>query len=173
MANQDSAELTQPCIGAFDDSASFVAPELSAVVVLFLFVVLPVQNDELDAPLSQPLMQRVRVVGAVGDDAFGLLSRTAFGARDFDFGERCFRKCSFCRRGTFKPNSQRKTATVDQYHPLRAVAALGFTDCRAPFWAGAKLPSRNVSSHFNRPSPCVELHMLLFPLLQPSPAGRW
>jgi hypothetical protein len=54
--------------------------------------------------------------------------------------------------GTFQPNSQRKTLTVDQYHPLRPLAPLGFPDGRPPFFAGAKLPSRKVSSHFSRPS---------------------
>ena len=88
----------------------------------------------------------------VGDHALGLLPRAAFRARDADFGERGFRKRSFCRRGTFKPNSQRKTLTVDQYHPLRALATLGFTDGSAPFFAGAKLPSRKVSSHLSSPS---------------------
>src|SRR5258708_338937 len=58
---------------------------------------------------------------------------------------------AFCE--PFEPNSQWKTLAVDQYHPLRSLAALGLTDCRAPFSAGAKLPSRNVSSHFSRPSP--------------------
>lgn len=82
-----------------------------------------------------------------------LLPRPAFGSGDADFGECGFRKRSFSRRGTFKPNSQRKTLTVDQYHPLRALATLGFTDCGAPFLAGAKLPSRKVSSHFSNPSP--------------------
>jgi hypothetical protein len=43
--------------------------------------------------------------------------------------------------------------TVDQYHPLRALATLGFADCEAPFLAGAKLPSRKISSHFKRPFP--------------------
>jgi hypothetical protein len=101
----------------------------------------------------EPLAQRIGVVGAIGDHPFRLLPRPAFGSRDFDFCERGFRKRNFSRRGTFQPNSQRKTATVDQYHPLRALAALGFTDCGAPFFAGAKLPSRNVSSHFSSPSP--------------------
>ena len=63
-----------------------------------------------------------------------------------------FRKLNFCRRGTFQPNSQRKTLTVDQYHPLRALAPLGFTHSEAPFFAGAKLPSKKVSSHLSRPS---------------------
>jgi hypothetical protein len=42
--------------------------------------------------------------------------------------------------------------TVDQYHPLRPLAPLGFPDREAPFFAGAKLPSKKVSSHFSRPS---------------------
>ncbi len=153
MSNQQSAELTKPCVGAFDDPAPFVPPEFPAVFVLSLLVILPVRNDEVDAALFEPLAQRIGVVGAVGDHALRFLPGTAIGPGDFDFGERGFRKRNFCRRGTFQPNSQRKTATVDQYHPLRALATLGFTDCGAPFFAGAKLPSRNVSSHFNRPSP--------------------
>jgi hypothetical protein len=45
--------------------------------------------------------------------------------------------------------SQRKTLAVDHHHPLRALAPLGFADSVAPFLAGAKLPSRNDSLHFN------------------------
>jgi len=153
MAYKESAELTEPSIGAFDDTAAFVAPELPAVFVLPLLVVLPVRDDEVDASLLQSFSQRIGVVGAVGDYPFWLLSRPTFGARDFHLGERGFRKRNFSRRGTFKPNSQRKTLTVDQYHPLRTLATLGFAHCGAPFLAGAKLPSRKVSSHCNKPSP--------------------
>jgi hypothetical protein len=49
---------------------------------------------------------------------------------------------NFTGGGTFQPNSQRKTLTVDQYHPLCPLAPLGFTDREAPFFAGAKLPSK-------------------------------
>jgi hypothetical protein len=153
MANKQPAELPEPGVSSFDDPASFVAPEFPAVLVLSLLVVLPVRDGEVDASLLQSFSQRIGVVGAVGDHALGLLSRPTFWTRDFDFGERGFRKRNFSWRGTFKPNSQRKTATVDQYHPLCALATLGFADSGAPFLAGAKLPSRNVSSHFNRPSP--------------------
>jgi hypothetical protein len=153
MANEESAELPEPCVGPFDDPSAFVPSELSSVFISTKLTVLAVRDNEFDPSLVQPLAQRIRVVGAVGDHPFRLLPGTAFGSGDFDFGERGFRKRNFSRRGTFQPNSQRKTATVDQYHPLRALAALGFTDCRAPFLAGAKLPSRNVSSHFSKPSP--------------------
>ncbi len=153
MANGKPSELTEPCVGAFDDPAALVASEFSPVLVSTELAVLAVGDDEVDASLLQPFSQRVGIIGAVGDDAFRLRSRTAFRSGDLDFGERGFRKRNFSRRGTFEPNSQRKTATVDQYHPLRALAALGFTDCSAPFFAGAKLPSRNASSHFSSPSP--------------------
>ncbi len=38
------------------------------------------------------------------------------------------------------------------YHPLRALAALGFTDPEAPLLEGAKLPPRKVSSQRSSPS---------------------
>ena len=153
MANEESAELPEPCVGPFDDPSAFVPSELSSVFVPTKLTVLAIRNDEFDPSLFEPLTQRVGVVGAVGDHPFRLRSRSAFGARDFDLGERGFRKRNLSRRGTFKRNSQRKTATVDQYHPLRALGKLGFTDGGAPFLAGAKLPSKNASSHFSRPSP--------------------
>jgi hypothetical protein len=153
MSDQQPAELTEPCVGAFDDPATLVSAQLAAIFVLPQLVVGPVGRDQLDAARREPLAQRVGVVGAVRDHALGFLPRTAFGAGDFDFGERGFRKRNFSRRGTFQPNSQWKTLAVDQYHPLRSLAPLGFADCGAPFFAGAKLPSRNVSSHCSRPSP--------------------
>jgi hypothetical protein len=42
-------------------------------------------------------------------------------------------------------DSQRNTLAVDHHHPLRALAAFGFPDSVAPFFAGAKLPSTKLS----------------------------
>jgi hypothetical protein len=54
------------------------------------------------------------------------------------------------RRGRrVKVVSQRNTLAVDHHHPLRPLAPLGFSDSTAPFFAGAKLPSRNDSLHCN------------------------
>ena len=44
MANKESAELTEPGVGTFDDPASLVAPELSAVLVFSLLVVVAVRT---------------------------------------------------------------------------------------------------------------------------------
>jgi len=152
MANQKAAELTKPGIGSLHDPSALVSPHFAPVIVTLPLVVFPVGRDQFDSSFLQPLAQRIGVISGIGDYPFRFLPRTAFGSRDADLLERGFRKRNFCRRGTFQPNSQRKTLTVDQYHPLRSLAALGFTDCFAPFLAGAKLPSRNVSSHFSRPS---------------------
>jgi hypothetical protein len=42
--------------------------------------------------------------------------------------------------------SKWNTLTVDHHHPLRSLAFLGLPDCKAPFFAGAKLPSIEASS---------------------------
>jgi hypothetical protein len=152
MTDQQTAELTEPGIGPLHDPSPLVAPHFASVVVELPPVVLSIRSDQFDGPFLQPFPQRIGIIPGIGDYTPGLLPRPAFGARDADFLERGFRKRNFCRRGTFQPNSQRKTLTVDQYHPLRSLAALGFTDCVAPFFADAKLPSKNVSSHLSRPS---------------------
>ena len=153
MPYQEPSELAEPRVGPLDDPAALVTAQFPPVLVAPMLVVLSIRSDQFDAALLQPFAQRVRVVGTVGDYPFRLLPRAAFGSGDADLVERGLRKRSFSRRGTFKPNSQRKTLTVDQYHPLRSLAALGFTDGRAPFLAGAKLPSRKASSHCSNPSP--------------------
>jgi hypothetical protein len=152
MTDQQAWELAKPGVGSFDDPTPLVAAQFAPIFVTPLLIVLPVRHDQLDAAFLQSLAQRIRIAGGVGNHPFRLLSRTAFGLRNRDFLERGFRKRNRVRRGTFQPNSQRKTLTVDQYHPLCPLAPLGFSDGRAPFFAGAKLPSRKVSSHFSRPS---------------------
>ena len=151
MANQQAAELTEPCIRPLHDPAAKISPQFASIFVVSQLAVHPVRHNQFDAPLLQALPQWIGIVSPVSDYALGLLPRSAFRAWDTDLGERSFRKFNFCRRGTFQPNSQRKTLTVDQYHPLRALAPLGFADCGAPFFAGAKLPSKKVSFHWSRP----------------------
>ena len=125
MANQQSAELTKPCVRPLYDSSAFISSEFPSIFVTPSFVVLPIGRDENNAMPFEPPPQRIGIVSVVGDYPLGLLSRAAFWPRATGFGERGFRKRSFSRRGIFKPNSLRKSLTVDQYHPLRALATLG------------------------------------------------
>lgn len=152
VADQQAAELTEPGIGSLHNPAANIASQFPSIFVAPFLVVLPVRRNQVDAALLQSLTERIGVITAVGDDALRLLPGAAFRSGHADLGERGFRKRNFTRRGTLQPNSQRKTLTVDQYHPLRSLAPLGVTDGSAPFFAGAKLPSRKVSSHSSRPS---------------------
>src|SRR5260370_40566829 len=92
LLHRHSAELPAPGVVTFDDPAGCVASELSAVFVAPVPTVLAIRHDEVDPAFCEPFAQRIGVVGAVGDYAFGLLPRAAFGSRDLDFGERGFRK---------------------------------------------------------------------------------
>jgi len=151
VTNQYAPELPQPSVGAFDLPAPFAASQFPAILISPLLVVFPVGCDQLDASPFPSLPQWIGIVAAVSDHSFRLLPRPAFGSRDADLVERGVRKCNFCRRGTFQPNSQRNTFTVSQYHPLCAFTTLGFADRIAPFLAAAKLPSRKASSHLSKP----------------------
>jgi hypothetical protein len=151
MTNQQAAKLSEPCVGSFNNPSALVAAEFAPIFITPPLVVFPIRRYQLNATLFEPLSQRIGIIATVSYDALRFLPWSAFRPGDADFRDCGFRKLNFTRRGTFQPNSHRKTLTVDQYHPLRALAALGFADCGAPFFAGAKLPSRKVSSHFSRP----------------------
>ena len=151
MTNQQSAKLAEPSVGSFHDPTALVAAEFASIFVPSFLVVLAIRGNQFHAPLPQALAQGIGIVPGIGDHPLRLLSRTATRLRDRDRGQRGFRKRNFCRRGTFQPNSQRNTFTVCQYHPLRSLAPLGFPHRSAPFLAGAKLPSKKLSSQRNRP----------------------
>ncbi len=153
MSYQQTSKLSEPCVSSFDDPAALVTTQLASIFVTPLLVVLAVGCDPFDSSLLHLFPQWVGVVCPVRDHSLRLLPLPAFGSGDADFGERGFRKRSFSRRGTFKPSSQRKTPTVDRYHPLRAIATPGFTDRRAPFFVGAKLSFQKALFHCNKPLP--------------------
>ena len=70
------------------------------------------------------------------------------------FDLRGSRRASFPRAGLppwmqSEGSFHRKTAAVDHHHPLRPPCPAWFSRLQRPFFAGAKLPSRNDSLHFN------------------------
>jgi hypothetical protein len=153
MTLNQSARLTEPSVDALRDPEPFVASQFACVFVVSQFVVVPVRHDQLDAAFAKPLAQRIEFVSAVGEHALWLLLWSALGSEDFDFGKPGLRERNIPRRGSFQPNSHWNTAAVNQNDPLSAVATLAFSNRRAPFFAGAKLTSRTVSSDSKRLSP--------------------
>src|SRR5712664_2693881 len=151
VAHHQAAEVSEPGVGAFDDPATAVPPQRSAILRRRFLAVGAMRRDQFDSAPRQPLAQRIAVVGFVGDHPHRLLPGTpsTMTPAYADRRERRFREPDFRRGCRVKVLSQRKTAAVDHHHPLRPLAPLGFSDSAAPFFAGAKLPSRNDSLHFN------------------------
>jgi hypothetical protein len=151
VTHSQAAIIAEPGVGAFDFPAASVAPELASVIEGLLLFVPTVGSNQLDTALLQPPPQRIAVIALVGNDPRRFGAWPSAWSRNFHARQRGFGERDLVRRGRRQECSQRNTLAVDQYHPLRALAALGFPDRSAPFLAGAKLPSRNVSSQCNRP----------------------
>lgn len=62
MANQQTAELAEPSVGALDDPAALVAPQLAAVFMFAVPVIFPVGGNQLDAALLKSFPQRIRII---------------------------------------------------------------------------------------------------------------
>jgi hypothetical protein len=151
IAHHQSAEVAEPSEGALHDPPSLIATQRAPVLRRRFAPILPMRGDQFDVVRRQLPPQRVAIVTSVGDQAQGLLSGTT-GMMPTPYADRLERRLDerdLRRGGRVKVVSQRKTRAVDHHHPLRALAPLGFADSRAPFLAGAKLPSRNDSLHFN------------------------
>src|SRR5437870_3973426 len=147
VANDQAAIIAQPREGAFYLPATPVTAERAAILRARLAAIPAMWGNQFHASRRQPCTQRIAVIAAIPNDALGFLARPAPSptASHTDGGERFFRKPRFVRGRRVKLLSQRNTLAVDHHHPLRALAPLGFSDFRAPFFAGAKLPSRNDS----------------------------
>src|ERR1700674_3047037 len=151
VAYDQVPEVAQPADRAFDHPAFSVSAQRSAVLRGRTNTIFLVRTDQFDPPTTQTSAQRIAVVRPVGNHPFRLLARTTR-VMPSAYADRCERRLGEfdLRRGCrTKVVSQRNTLAVDHHHPLRPLAPLGFSDSAAPFFAGAKLPSRNDSLHFN------------------------
>ena len=151
VTDDQMAEVPQPGEGPLDYPTPFVAPKNAAILWWRPAAVQAQGRDQHHASPSQPLSQCVTVISLVGDHPQWFLPGTSsvMPAAYADRRERLLGEAHFRRGCRVKGVSQRNTAAVDHHHPLRPLAPLGFSDFGAPFFAGAKLPSRNDSLHFN------------------------
>src|ERR1035441_9354387 len=145
VADDQTAVVAQPGKGAFHLPAIAVAAQPAPIVEGRPGTTPAVWSYHQDVPVEQPPPERIAVVSAVGNDAQRFLA-THLDVRKGRFGQLHFR-----RAGAGKLASQRNTRAVDHHHPLRSLAALGFSDAEAPFLAEAKLPSKKLSLQSSRP----------------------
>jgi len=147
VTNDQSTKVPEPGEGAFHLPATAVAAQRSTVLCARLAAIPAMRRDQFNASRRQALAQWIAVIGAVGDYPRGFPARAAaaMSSTYADRRQRFFREPDFVWGRRVKLLSQRNTLAVDHHHPLRALAPLGFADFRAPFLAGAKLPSRKDS----------------------------
>jgi len=147
LAHEQAAEVLQPGERALYLPAFFVTAQFPAILSPPPFPVPAMRHQEFDPSLVKPVAQGVGVVCPIRDDA---PRSTAWPSpsptRYLHLRERAFRQRDLCRRSARQLRSQWNALAIDQYHPLRALAPLGFANSSAPFFADTKLPSRNVSS---------------------------
>ena len=151
VTHHRASKIPEPGVGAFDNPSPSITPQGSAILSCGPNAIPLVRTDQFDALLPQAFPKRIAVIGFVGDHPHRLLPRPAsvMTPSYSDRRQRRLREFDFRRGCRVKVVSQRKTAAVDHHHPLRPLAPLGFSDSAAPFFAGAKLPSKNDSLHFN------------------------
>ena len=76
VANHQMAERAQPSDCPLDDPSMLVSAELPAVLGGRLDSVLAMRADQVDALTGEVISKRVAVIGAVGNEAWRILSRT-------------------------------------------------------------------------------------------------
>ena len=113
MANQETTKRAKPGNGPFDDPAMTITAKPATILVPSMEIIVSIGARQDDATRGEPFTQRITVIGAVGNEVFGMASvgRDAGLQRRVD--ERDFRG----RRGG-NGDSQRNTLTLDQYHAL-------------------------------------------------------
>jgi hypothetical protein len=157
VAHGEASEAEQPADRPLDDPAPPVAPQLASVLKAILPIA-PMRHDEVNAAVTEALPQGTAIVAAVGDQARGLLLRVARAlARDRHLGERGLGEVDLRPVGSRKVHSERNTRAVDQYHELGALTLACEADAGAPFFAGAKVASRNASLQSSWPRPSSSL----------------
>ena len=151
VTHNESAEIPQPSESALHRPAPLVTSQHAPILPRRAMAVRAMRRDQQDSPPLQPLAQRIAVIALVGNHPQRFLPRTArtMPPAYADCRERGLREPDFRRGRRTKVVPQRNSAAVDHHHPLRPLAPLGFSDFGAPFFAGAKLPSRNDSLQFN------------------------
>lgn len=152
VSDYETSEGAEPSERPFD----FISPGISVFhpTVLFSFVlaVFPIWGQQRYPSFFEPFSERIAVMPLVRYDSVWPSfwpSLTTLG--DSDLSQSLLRQPYFSGRGRVDMASQWNTLTIDHHHPLCSFAPLGFSDGRAPFFAGAKLPSIKASLQSRTP----------------------
>lgn len=146
MADDQAAEVLQPCAQPFDLPATFIAAEFAAILGRWLLSILAMRADQFGALLGEPHSQRIAVGGSVINQSRQLAFENALLQEALDQGD-------LAGAGRVHRSSQRQAVTGGQGHDLGALSALGVSYAFAPFLALAKVPSAMASDQSIFPCP--------------------
>jgi hypothetical protein len=146
-ANHQPTKPVQPSKESFHAPTSAVAAERATVLCEPLAIAF-VRSDQLDiVGFQQIVIQGITIVGGVADQSFGKFVEEALPEDFFD-------ELAFVRRSALDTNGERKTVISADGEDLRALAALGGPDRKAPFFAPVKEASIKPSSSSSFPRAC-------------------
>jgi hypothetical protein len=144
----ESAELTQPSEGALNYPPPPVPTQLAPILISGSLIATSGWDDWLDTTPFECLAKWVGVITPIRYEPLRALARSPRSvSAPHCYSPECVPQQLHPRWGCrVQVRSQRSARAINQNHPLRALAAFGFADSRAPFLAGAKLPSAKHSS---------------------------
>jgi len=153
ISDNESSIVSQPGESSLDYISSPVAIPESIVLSVDVSMILPMRRKKGHASLSEALSVGITVVGLISDHSLGSCLWSAWSSFwDPDVLHDSLQELDLSRRGRRGMASQRNTLAVDHHHVLRSLAPLGFSDCRAPFFAGMKVASTKDSSQSKMPA---------------------
>src|SRR5258706_9737381 len=154
-ANKQSSVVAEPREGAFDVPSVLVARLVigdgSALLRLPVRRTLLWRDADLDAALSQRLAKGATVVGTVCNQLLRSSASSSSSALHIhrSQGRLCQTDLGFI--GALDNKADRNTVTVGHQHPFGPLPAFCQAGGIAPFFAGAKDPSRNACAHWSLP----------------------
>jgi hypothetical protein len=151
VSNNQTPIITDPRKGSFNLPPLFVSSELSSILKFRFLSIFSVWTYKLYFAILQFLAQSIAIISPITNQTL----RTAFRpprtiSGHLDLSKNFINQRYFVRGCRGNGASQRNTLAVDHHHPLRSFAPFGFSNPKAPFFAGAKLPSIKASSQSNR-----------------------
>src|SRR5579875_2956215 len=144
-SHREATIAMKPRIRSFDQPATAVTPQPTAVVPRRPHPVLAVGDDRHEPLRFQVVSQGVRIVTLVGDH------RRAFGHRQRDVLQGRQQQLLFGDLGAGHRQAQGQASGVGDYLQLHALANLGLTDVVTPFFARMKVASASNSRRSTRP----------------------
>jgi len=151
VSNDQTPIITDPRKGSLNLPPLFVSSKLSSILEFSFLSVFSMGTYKFYFSILQFLAQGIAIISPIANQTLRAAFRSARAIPGhLDLAKNFINQRYFVRGCRGNGASQRNTLAVDHHHPLRSFAPFGFSNPKAPFLAGAKLPSIKASSQSNK-----------------------